>query len=622
MVKKLVSILLVLSLGVSAVFGGDSRKRSRGASSEESKGKRMPGADRVVQDSAVGAGETPEIEQSYLRDIYNLLLRDGEEINFGDADLKDLEVVDSLIGKSVDSFMDASEKGEKRRVVFGNGEFGEYSVEELEQFDFLNDQLESGGAGEDLNVILVNKKDFDSVLDIIGKIDISKVSALDLAEVLAVCYKLLAEDKLLAKLENLFVGKFLELPYEDAVGMLVKISDISPFNLYLKYYPKIKDIFFGRFGVTLPSNTSGTRLVSFSLDGSKVLVGSAIPFDSEEPDYSIPAGTNVDKSARVYDAVTGKHLKTFMGHENAVISGAFSPDGSKVVTGNTEGTVKIWDFETGEVEHAVSLDDESISFIQFSPNGKMIVVASARGPIAIYDATLSKNLFSYYKEAICGKATVTFSPDSKDVAIADDNEIGIYNIENMEIVKIFYSNKGCISSLEFTFDGKKLLFVDDKVRVLDIETEKITKVASATDRPEYAVLSSDGSKMGVIFDDPTQTKILDFNSGETVKLFQIDEGEASTMAFGLEGQFAASFYNKEAKIFGYDLSGLSQIQIIVMAYLVKNNNKLTSKQKNELASYLDGRRQKLLYDNGFVPSRLAPVKHEFWGAAAGAGFEK
>jgi hypothetical protein len=67
---------------------------------------------------------------------------------------------------------------------------------------------------------------------------------------------------------------------------------------------------------------------AFSLDGSRIVT------------------TSEDKTARIWDAATGKELAVLRGHEGQVNSAAFSPDGSRIVTTSTDATARIWDAAT------------------------------------------------------------------------------------------------------------------------------------------------------------------------------------------------------------------------------------------------------------------------------------
>ncbi|MGB4727631.1 MAG: hypothetical protein WBH86_09505, partial [Thermogutta sp.] len=56
-----------------------------------------------------------------------------------------------------------------------------------------------------------------------------------------------------------------------------------------------------------------------------------------------------DNTAIVRDAETGKRLRVLRGHNDAVYSAVFSPDGRRIVTGSIDNTAIVWDAETGEM---------------------------------------------------------------------------------------------------------------------------------------------------------------------------------------------------------------------------------------------------------------------------------
>jgi WD40 repeat protein len=54
-----------------------------------------------------------------------------------------------------------------------------------------------------------------------------------------------------------------------------------------------------------------------------------------------------DKTLRLWDAVTGAHQKILEGHTHRVVSVAFSPDGTHIVSGSDDKTLRLWDAMSG-----------------------------------------------------------------------------------------------------------------------------------------------------------------------------------------------------------------------------------------------------------------------------------
>jgi WD40 repeat protein len=57
--------------------------------------------------------------------------------------------------------------------------------------------------------------------------------------------------------------------------------------------------------------------------------------------------TSDDKTARIWDAITGKQLMMMEGHTDFVYGVAFSPDGKYLLTGSFDGTARLWDLSNG-----------------------------------------------------------------------------------------------------------------------------------------------------------------------------------------------------------------------------------------------------------------------------------
>ena len=76
-----------------------------------------------------------------------------------------------------------------------------------------------------------------------------------------------------------------------------------------------------------------------------------------------------DKTVRLWDAITGRHLKTLTGHTRSVNSVSFSPDGMTLATGSGDKTVQLWDAITGRHLKTLTGHTDRVISVSFSPDG-------------------------------------------------------------------------------------------------------------------------------------------------------------------------------------------------------------------------------------------------------------
>jgi WD40 repeat protein len=119
---------------------------------------------------------------------------------------------------------------------------------------------------------------------------------------------------------------------------------------------------------TLAGHSGPVISAAFSIDGTRVVtsdgrtarlwdVTSGHAIASLEDGYKhnavafSPDGTRLvtgadDRTARVWDAATGRPIATLAGHGAEVVSVAFSPDGSRIITASADKAVRVWDVST------------------------------------------------------------------------------------------------------------------------------------------------------------------------------------------------------------------------------------------------------------------------------------
>ena len=123
---------------------------------------------------------------------------------------------------------------------------------------------------------------------------------------------------------------------------------------------------------------SGVKSVAFSPDG---LILASLDED---------LGGNLDGAAiKLWDVETGEHLATLTdGTDSPGYAVAFSPDGTKLVSGSWDFTVKLWDIPTRK--HIATFPGHIgwVSSVAFSPDSTKIASGSYDGTILVWDIEL------------------------------------------------------------------------------------------------------------------------------------------------------------------------------------------------------------------------------------------
>ena len=61
-----------------------------------------------------------------------------------------------------------------------------------------------------------------------------------------------------------------------------------------------------------------------------------------------------DGTSKIWDAGTGKELRTLSGHSGLVFSAAFSPDGQRIVTASYDEPARVWPGAIPELQRLLS----------------------------------------------------------------------------------------------------------------------------------------------------------------------------------------------------------------------------------------------------------------------------
>ena len=186
---------------------------------------------------------------------------------------------------------------------------------------------------------------------------------------------------------------------------------------------------------------------------------------------------SVDKTVRIWNAVTGECEQTLEGHTDAVFSASFSPDGAKVVSGSADNTVRIWNAVKGECEQKLEGHTDAVNSASFSPDGAKVVSSSDDQNVRIWNAVTGD--CEQTLEGHTGYVfSASFSPDSaKVVSGSADNTVRIWDAVTGGCEQTLVGHSEYVNSASFSPDGTKVVSgsYDNTVRIWNAVTGECEK---------------------------------------------------------------------------------------------------------------------------------------------------
>ena len=188
-----------------------------------------------------------------------------------------------------------------------------------------------------------------------------------------------------------------------------------------------------------------TSPVAFSPDGSLLLAGSQ-------------TGT-----AWLVDSATGKSLRTLTPPHHGWIDGAvaFSPDGKTCLTASSiDQTVKLWETASGKamgqpLRHRVA--EAGFFAVAFSPDSKTVATAGEDEIAHLWDATTGIPIGGPMRHR--GKVwAVAFSPDGKTLLTGSvDGTVRLWDAATGTPIGTPLQHPGRVRAVVFSPDGKKIV---------------------------------------------------------------------------------------------------------------------------------------------------------------------
>jgi WD40 repeat protein len=134
---------------------------------------------------------------------------------------------------------------------------------------------------------------------------------------------------------------------------------------------------------------------------------------------------NSYNAALLFDVVSGRQLRSFQGHTDAVTSVAFSPDGNTVLTGSNDETSRLWDVRTGKELRRLEGQFGRVVAVEFSSDGQSVLTGGGRTAV-LFDAFGGHQLRRF--ETVPGRVdSVAMSKDNRFVLTGGGKKLSLWD---------------------------------------------------------------------------------------------------------------------------------------------------------------------------------------------------
>ncbi len=276
--------------------------------------------------------------------------------------------------------------------------------------------------------------------------------------------------------------------------------------------------------------------LAFTPDGSQLLTGGNEPV------------------VRLWNAKTGELVREFRGHEQAIGCVAISSDGRRFVTGSWDVTARLWDTETGE--HLAVLRDHEYPVLGVA------ISADGRRALSVSDGIRHWDLD---RKEVIGRLdghtktvwTVAYSPDGRRALSGSwDETVRLWDLETGKQLQQFAGHQGRVKCVRFSSDGQMAVSAatgGNEVRCWNLQDGKQLHkvvghrygVACVAYSPDDRLIVSGGGEMtskGSYNPDTIDTSICIWGAktGRLLTELKAHKNYVAGLAFSQDGRYFAS----------------------------------------------------------------------------------
>jgi WD40 repeat protein/serine/threonine protein kinase len=264
------------------------------------------------------------------------------------------------------------------------------------------------------------------------------------------------------------------------------------------------------------------------------------------PDGQTLAAAGPENTVKIWDANTGKELRTLAGHDGPVKTLAFQAGGRLLASGSEDRTVRIWEVITGRQVSTLHDHKRGVSAIAFRPDGLHLVSIGDDARVIIWDVKEAKKLATFNGHNSRPVYAIAYSPDGRSIASAGgDGKVLIWEENTRKIeMQLLGEEEDPVIALAFSPDGQRLATgtLRGNLTLWPLENKEEPKGQSLPGHEEAIkaiAFSSDGTFMATGSIDRT-VKLWDGREGQLIRIYRGHLNGVTAVAFSPDVVLLAS----------------------------------------------------------------------------------
>jgi WD40 repeat protein len=281
---------------------------------------------------------------------------------------------------------------------------------------------------------------------------------------------------------------------------------------------------------TLRGHQGAVHSVAFHPDGARLLSASG------------------DHTIGLWDLATGRLLARLEGHTDSVRSVVCLSDGETIISSSDDLTIRIWDLAARKTKQTLRGHTAKVRKLALMPDEASLISVSKDGSLRVWDLPsgaqrLERTEHDDWVGGNRGYLSVAIRPDGEALATAAfDRTVRLWDTKDFGVSRRLGPHASDVGIVSYSSDGRYLLYDLEagQLRVMSADgREDVMRLVGHEDWV-YSIAACPGRPIAATGSEDTLIMVWDIPSGERLATLAGHDYTVGALAFSTDGKLLAS----------------------------------------------------------------------------------